>query len=346
MGAVQIHFAFPSGALRYDCQSCDQRCCKTGLLALFARERPALALLAPALDLLAPRRLGELTLASTPYSGCWFLAEAACQLERIETPTRRVRPSACRLFPFNLFALHGEVLVVGPNALCPLALTSADGVTHAQCAQALGEIGLAGPPPLAVRCLDPADSLVLERVVREAAAAAVAAPPDSPLPFLAFVAAATQAFCAGGVPGLAAMDLARADELAPVLERRLATFAAILGVATPAPQSLAAIGRLLAAWTPSLRLFALDALPLTQLPLALLAIALFIAHWQSLRPARPVLPQTLAQLVSSMSETVALLAQSDPAALEQLAARLPKEPLARAHELRRLARTRTHGAEA
>ena len=54
--AVQVHLAFPDRGLAYDCRACDQRCCKTGFLAAFPRERARLVRLRPALELAAPNR--------------------------------------------------------------------------------------------------------------------------------------------------------------------------------------------------------------------------------------------------------------------------------------------------
>ena len=110
---VDIHFAFADGVLQYDCASCDQRCCKTGGLVLFPSQRELLLKRYPALELVAPVTTTGIDIFATPPAGCWFLADEQCRLSGDSS----LRPGACALFPFNLFGLLGETLVVAPNAL-------------------------------------------------------------------------------------------------------------------------------------------------------------------------------------------------------------------------------------
>ncbi len=350
MRDVALHFAFPSGVLTYACPSCDQRCCKTGALALLPEERQRVVQRYPALELVAPLSTDEVASVATPCSGCWFLAGQRCTL--VGADGGALRPRACSLYPWNLFGLHGTTLVVAPHPLCPLGVVRQGGTTHAEVLELLAGLGAAGAPPEVLRRGDPPEALALERLLREAAGAAIAEG-RNPVQLLAFSELATGAFLGGGTEALghlAAADVARheADVTA-----RLGAMAVALGVDMPAVGTLARLGPTFAAWAPILRLFALEEVPLARLPSVLLALLLYAAEWQAGRPERPVLPQTLTQLIGALRPRLELLAAWDSpwrgAAVPELDVspgdlpsrvalpRLSREPLARQAQLQRLA---------
>lgn len=345
---MDIHLAFPDGALAYDCPRCDQRCCKTGHLAVFPREHDRLVRLRPALELVAPPTQSAIGFYATPPSGCWFLEGSRC--EQFTAHGGALRPLACTLFPFNLFALHGDTFVVAPNPLCPLEVRPGDGIAFADVVEVLGTVGAAGAPPTPVRLGDPPDALVLERLLRDATRSALSE--ATPLKLLAFASLASRSFAAGGVGELAMVDLHLVDAEEYEVRARWLEHAEVLGIAAPGDAALAAVAPQVAAWMPSLRLFCFDGIGLGPLARAFEAFALLAAHWAELRPGRPVLPQTLAQLATSLRPICALLAlwhepwagprldhpHIDPGMPPaELVAELPPVGLARQHALWSLA---------
>jgi hypothetical protein len=314
MSDVPVHLAFPDRVLRYDCDACDQRCCKTSGLAVFPAEREALIRRHPALELVEPAAPGAITVFATPPSGCWFLDGPRCSLvarsgdvhaNRRHDPGR---PRACTLFPFNLFGTVGDALVVAPNGLCPLWVEPGAGVGHAEVLELLAQLGAAGAPPPVLRA-DGDASLPLERVVRDAATASLTEP--SPLPLIAFTELATAATLEHGDPERAMVGQGAIGETIEALEATLTVLAGVVGVPVPADADLADVAPTLAAWTPTLRLFAFEHVPIGSLPRALLALTLYAAHWQALRPERRLLPQTLMQMIGSLGPTLELLAAWD-----------------------------------
>ena len=323
---VDIHFAFPDGALNYDCRRCDQRCCKTGRLSVFARERVRLLGVSPALELVAPPSAPGDGSFATPPSGCWFLTGDLCTLAASHGGA--LRPIACTLFPFNVFAKYGSTLVVAPNSLCPLQVRPHHGVTHADVIESLAQLGAAGPSPTSVRVGDPPDALALERLLRDAVGSVISGP--TPLPLLALAEFATETFVGGGIEALALLDLRTAELAVGPLQERLNYYAAILGIDPPDAAAWATVTAIFAAWMPSLRLLALAATPLGRLARAQSALALYLAHWCALRPGRAPLPQTLAQLANTMGPLCDLLSRWDePWAGERVSwlALEPGEPL-------------------
>jgi hypothetical protein len=349
---VAIHFAFPSGVLTYDCPSCDQRCCKTGGLPLFPREKERIVATYPALELVAPQGAEQIGVFATPCSGCWFLAERRCTLTTAHGGA--LRPYACTLYPWNLFGAHGETLVVAPHPLCPLSVEPGGGTTHAFVLDLLQKLGAAGAPPSPVRSTDPPGALALERVIRDACTAAIT---DGlgPLELLAFSDLATRSFSKGQLGDL---DLTHLDATTAEAGDRMGAMADVVGVQLPSAAVLAELAPTIAAWTPSLRLFALEHVSLSRLPDAMTALLLYAAHWQSERPGRRLLPQTLTQMLGSLGETIAVLASWDepwtgetvetlglrPGATPSAVVRprLAKDPLERARQLRLVARARGH----
>lgn len=311
MSDTRVYLAFPDGVLNYECSSCDQRCCKTGGLAVLPQEREQLVRSHPALDLVAPPPGPGIEIIATPISACWFLEDCRCTLlqrgadrhNRKHTPPR---PSICTLFPFNLFATLGETLVVAPNSLCPLTTRGRGGVTHAEILELVRQVGPVGQGS-AVRTLDGERLVLLENVLCAAAGAML--DEMTPLPFLAFTALATEAHMSGGDAALMALQVDHLDLESSV--DRLEQMAEIVGIPVPTTDAFTQITPLVTAWSPSLRLFALEGVPLHRLPEAQLALSLYAAHWQSLRPSRPFLPQALAQMASALSQTLTLLATWD-----------------------------------
>ena len=169
---MQTFFTFPDGALRYDCATCRQRCCRGKGFALGADELlPLLArapTLAPHLHLRAGGTFGANDLAER----CWFLKDdGLCAIE--VTHGRDAKPSTCRLFPFNRVYRVGEVRVVDVNSLlCPVEAAAGDGARHADLQREIDQ--LAGSPLIDVPALAPAD-LGADWLARERAVAAVAA---------------------------------------------------------------------------------------------------------------------------------------------------------------------------
>ncbi len=357
--SINVHLAFPDGVLAYDCAVCDQRCCKTGALVVFPAERQSLIRRHPALELVTPPILEGITAFATPPSGCWFLEGSDCSLldsanHENNTVHSAMRPVACTLFPFNLFGQLGDTLVVAPNGLCPFEVRRDGAVSHAQVLEVLDRVGAAGEPPLPLRPDAVGDQIALERLILDAATTSLDEP--SPVPLIAFSKLATDAFLEHGADGLERPDVGSLDETVADLYARLDLYARIVGVPSPDDATLEAIAPMLAAWTGTLRLFGFPRTPIGQLPYAVLGLSLYVATWHALAPQRPLLPQGLMQLVSSLAPTIALLnAWSLPwaagdvdgvplrngATPEQcLTDHLPDDPLERNTLLRRLSYAR------
>jgi Fe-S-cluster containining protein len=360
---INVHFAFPDGALAYDCAACDQRCCKTGSLVVFPAERASLVQAHPALELVGPPTTASIAAYATPASGCWFLDGARCQL--LGSPNRRDntahgdrRPVACTLFPFNLFGQLGETLVVAPNGLCPLEVRRSEGIRHADVLDTLKQVGAAGEPPLPLRPEAPRELVILERLILDAATASLEEP--SPVPLIAFSHLATETFTRRGVDGLEALDVSGLSDAIEGAYEQLERFAAIVGVPPPADATLEAVAPLLAAWTPVVRLFGMSRVPLERLPDAMLALTLYLSTWHALAPQRRLLPQGVMQMVSSLGSTIELLcAWDDPwqagelpgstaadgvPPAECIEPMLAADPVERGTQLRRLALARLGAA--
>lgn len=303
---VDIFLAFPDGVLAYHCDTCDQRCCKGSGLPTFPADRDALLAQHPALELVSSPMPEAIEVLSTPPSGCWFLDGTRCTLlhdgePQMNTVHTSPRPSYCTLYPFTRLGWLGSTLVVAPTGRCPLVVEPSRGVTHAQITQLLSTVGAAGLPPLTLRAHAP-NSLPLERVIRDAAAASLAEP--SPVPLLAFSRLATGAFLAGNLQRLSTEEMPHA--LAD-LHRHLDIITAVIGLEPLNNRDLAAVAPLLAAWTSVLRVFNWSHLPLSQLPGALLALAAYAAHWQRERPQRAMTGGALMEMSDAMGAVCELL---------------------------------------
>jgi Fe-S-cluster containining protein len=167
---VETYYTFVDGALRYDCPSCGQHCCRGRGWALGANELIPLLRKAPEV---APHlfvRGGETFGAIDFTDGCWFLQkDGNCRVE-VEHG-RALKPSTCRLFPFNRVYRVGDVRVVDVNTvLCPLQHAPGRGVTWAELDRELE--GAAGSPLIDVPASKPLqlpdDWLAIERRVFDA----------------------------------------------------------------------------------------------------------------------------------------------------------------------------------
>ncbi len=120
---TSLYFAFPDGAFQYVCAECTALCCRNGHLfsANLRQELPRLIQVYPSLASLAVKRRGDELDFVIPQTGCLFLAEDNRCRVQIDHG-REMKPSGCRLFPFNIFDPLGPVVAVRPNFLCPLRL--------------------------------------------------------------------------------------------------------------------------------------------------------------------------------------------------------------------------------
>ena len=166
---METYFTFPDGGLKYDCPSCGQLCCRGKGFAFGGAELVQLVKKAPRLAPHLYLRAGGSIGAVDVTDGCWFLAgDGNCALE--SEHGRALKPSTCRLFPFNRVFKVGEVRVVDMNSvLCPLQPAHGDGVRWADLSREIDE--LSGSPLLDVAAttpLDlPGDWLALERRLME-----------------------------------------------------------------------------------------------------------------------------------------------------------------------------------
>jgi len=118
-----LYFAFPDGALDYVCSECDALCCRNGrsFSASAAGELSALLTFFPSLQSLAISRSRNEVHFPIPRGGCVLLEpDNLCGVEKHHG--RALKPSGCRLFPFNVFRDLGAAVAVRPNFLCPLRL--------------------------------------------------------------------------------------------------------------------------------------------------------------------------------------------------------------------------------
>lgn len=117
-----VYFPFPSGSLRYACETCDAPCCKGEPLGI-GRSRELVTILQaqPKAALFATPGFngGPLMSLAPPPEKCWFLdRKQRCRLEYVLG--REHKPTGCRLFPFSILQGVGEALAVVPDLLCPV----------------------------------------------------------------------------------------------------------------------------------------------------------------------------------------------------------------------------------
>jgi hypothetical protein len=117
-----VYFPFPSGSLRYACDTCSAPCCKGQPLGI-GRSRELVTILQaqPRAALFASPGFngGPLMSLAPPPEKCWFLdRKQRCRLEYVLG--REHKPTGCRLFPFSILMGVGDALAVLPDLLCPL----------------------------------------------------------------------------------------------------------------------------------------------------------------------------------------------------------------------------------
>jgi hypothetical protein len=152
---VRTYFTFPDGGLRYDCPSCRQQCCRGKGFALTGPELLPLLRKAPELGPHLYLRNGGSIGAVDVTDGCWFLAgDGNCTLET--RFGRALKPSTCRLFPFNRIFKIDDLRVVDMNSvLCPLQPADGNGVRWADLSREIDE--LSGSPLVDVEPTRPLD---------------------------------------------------------------------------------------------------------------------------------------------------------------------------------------------
>jgi hypothetical protein len=166
---VETYFTFPDGGLKYDCPSCGQQCCRGRGFAVGGDELIPLVRKVPELAPHLYLRAGGTIGAVDVIDGCWFLAsDGNCSIE--VRHGRALKPSTCRLFPFNRVFKVGDVRVVDMNSiLCPLRPAGGSGVRWADLTREIDELSssplvdVAATTPLDL----PADWLALERRLME-----------------------------------------------------------------------------------------------------------------------------------------------------------------------------------
>lgn len=119
---VPIYFAFPDGVYHYVCAECTALCCKGhGFAGSLKRELRSLFVLYPKFESMAVSRVGDTVTFLTTKDGCAVLdADNRCRIEKEHD--KSLKPTVCRLFPFNSFTKIGKTVVVSPHFLCPLRL--------------------------------------------------------------------------------------------------------------------------------------------------------------------------------------------------------------------------------
>ncbi len=139
------YFTFPDGALRYDCQTCGQRCCRGRGFAVGGEELVQLLGRVPKLSSYLRLGPGGSAYAVDLTDGCWFLAsDGNCQIE--VDHGRPAKPSTCKLFPFNrVFTVRGTRVIDVNTTLCPVEVAGGSGVRHQEI---LDDLAAIGPSPL------------------------------------------------------------------------------------------------------------------------------------------------------------------------------------------------------
>ncbi len=119
---LKLYLAFPDGVFHYICAECDALCCRGGgFSASWRHEAGPLLERYPALNTLAVSRRDDVVRFANAPSGCFFLRDdRRCEVE--VSHGRALKPSVCRLFPFNAFTRLGPHVAVSPRFLCPLRL--------------------------------------------------------------------------------------------------------------------------------------------------------------------------------------------------------------------------------
>jgi Fe-S-cluster containining protein len=182
LGGRPIHFPFPSGVLRYHCNSCDAPCCRGATLGIGrSRELVTLRSVQPKISLFAvPGFMGSSMLSiASPAEACWFLDKKdRCRLHKVAGP--EAKPAGCRMFPFQRVRAMGEAVCVLPDFSCPMTVaeraTDEGPTSHDELALEMHRTGVPRgghrglPPP---RDMPWSTALALERAVVEASGEAL-----------------------------------------------------------------------------------------------------------------------------------------------------------------------------
>lgn len=333
-------FTFLDGALRYDCPTCGQACCRGKGMALDARELVPLLVREPRLAPLVTSAPSGLAGWADVTDGCWFLRDDGwCRIEKEHG--RDAKPTTCKLFPFNRVFRAGAVRVIDFNSvICPLADAQAagqPGVTHRELLEDLEK--LSDGPLTASQAPVPAGAEgrwePLERTILEASCDHLG---RTPAAFAGWQEAATAAWlrapAGGGFPTrLDALDPSR--ERMQRLERAWELFYG-LDAETSATAELAR-GRSMALLTPSLRFNTLFrrngpawAAAVVRLPRLTLATSFLARVGQGLAPRTSL--RALTELHQNTGSVRELLARWDEPAVvaSPLGAVDAPEPLASA----------------
>jgi len=118
-----VYLPFPDGVFHYVCRECTMVCCyrSAEFDGSFGKEIQQLVQLYPAMEITAIRRRGDVVTFATPSGRCYFLNEDdRCGVE--VRHGKEMKPTACRLFPFNNYSRLGDTFIAGLNFLCPLRL--------------------------------------------------------------------------------------------------------------------------------------------------------------------------------------------------------------------------------
>ncbi len=288
---MPTYFTFLDGALRYDCATCGQACCRGKGMALDPRELVPLLVREPRLAPVLTAAPSGLAGWADVTDGCWFLEDDGwCAVERRHG--RDAKPTTCRLFPFNRVFRVGPTRVVDFNSvICPLDDAGGTGITWRELEEDLARVP--DGPLTASQAPAPASGDArwenLERAILEATRTHLDKPP---VELAAWQHAATIAWLDTGdgdrfPPSFAGLDDAR--ERMSRLEKAWAEF---YGLATEEdPAAPVRLGRALALLTPSLRFNTLFrrggppwAAAVLRLPRLLLATAFLARAATALRP--------------------------------------------------------------
>jgi Fe-S-cluster containining protein len=151
----RVYFPFASGVFEYDCVRCNAKCCRGyGYLAATATELRTQARLRPTLPLFVEpgsKMTGGQLRVGNCAPGCFFLSSTGrCQVH--ERDGYAAKPETCRLFPFNNVRRLSAHLVVAPHdSLCPLSVAGLGATSscsdHATLLAGMSEQGIAARVP-------------------------------------------------------------------------------------------------------------------------------------------------------------------------------------------------------
>lgn len=119
---IPLFFAFPDGVYDYVCAECTALCCRgQGFGGSLSREIGKLLSIYPALGAMAVSREGDFVSFATPAGRCHFLEpDNLCRIQKEHG--KSLKPTVCRLFPFNSFTLVGDTVFITPHFMCPLRI--------------------------------------------------------------------------------------------------------------------------------------------------------------------------------------------------------------------------------